>query len=100
MTYYNTNKEIGEQLEESRAKAESQERIIMGYFRRRYKALFTAEDCHKWFSDHTPITSVRRALTNLTKEGLLVKTSAMKEGMYGKQIHCYTLPNGQTSLFD
>ena len=40
---------------------------------------------------NAPITSIRRALTDLTSKGKLVKSSIMKMGPYGKQVHCWKL---------
>jgi len=39
---------------------------------------------------NAPITSVRRAITDLTTEEKLVKTDIMKKGKYGKEVHCWT----------
>ena len=38
-----------------------------------------------------PITSIRRAITDLTNEGKLVKTNSLKKGNYGKKCHCWKL---------
>ena len=38
-----------------------------------------------------PITSVRRAITDLTTEDRLIKTDIMKKGKYGKEVHCWKL---------
>jgi predicted ArsR family transcriptional regulator len=36
-----------------------------------------------------PITSIRRALTNLTRLGYAVKTDEVKKGMYGRNEHVW-----------
>ena len=41
------------------------------------------------YSVKVPITSVRRAMTDLTTEGWLTKTDIMKKGRYGKEVHCW-----------
>jgi|TARA_A100001035_G_scaffold220634_1_gene180709 hypothetical protein len=41
--------------------------------------------------EHWPITSVRRAITNLTTAGELVKTNSTVTGMYGKPEHLWSL---------
>ena len=38
---------------------------------------------------HLPITSIRRALTNLCQKGDILSTG-MKKGTYGKPVHTYT----------
>lgn len=42
--------------------------------------------CAKW-----PITSIRRAITNLTNDGELVKHDRMRMGDYGKDNHTWSL---------
>ena len=39
-----------------------------------------------------PITSIRRAMTNLSNEGHLEKTDDYVFGMYAKREHLWTLP--------
>lgn len=46
-----------------------------------------------------PITSCRRAITNLTKAGALVKLDRMMPGPFGLPEHCWALPQGQGELF-
>ena len=38
---------------------------------------------------NVPLTSIRRAITNLETEGLLEKTNIQKPGVYGKKNHCW-----------
>ena len=99
MSYYNTNKETGEVLEKSREKAKSQEERILKIFNENQKFL-DATDYKTPFilaphsiseSMSIPITSARRALTNLTKAGKLEKTDVMVTGPYGKKTHTWRL---------
>jgi hypothetical protein len=46
-----------------------------------------------------PLTSIRRAMTNLTEDGQLVKTDLQRTGPYGKPEHLWRLPAGQIPLF-
>tara|TARA_R110002020_G_scaffold443766_1_gene655058 strand:- start:42715 stop:42900 length:186 start_codon:yes stop_codon:yes gene_type:complete len=39
----------------------------------------------------SPITSIRRAITELTSKGKLTKLDRMKKGEYGKNCHCWQL---------
>ena len=94
MTYYNTNKETGEVLEKSREKAKSQEERILAFIEKEtrintYKPLTAPH----WIANkfNIPITSARRALTNLTKAGKLEKTDVMVIGPYGKAVHTWRL---------
>ena len=93
--YYNTNKEISTTLKSSRRKARTQEEIILELFKRNPKFHMTPFDIQDALSAlydlDAPITSVRRAITDLTTESQLVKTDIMKKGKYGKEVHCWKL---------
>lgn len=45
-----------------------------------------------------PLTSVRRALSNLTKSGKMIKTTKQTTGPLGRPEYVYTLPMGQLTL--
>ena len=45
-----------------------------------------------------PLPSIRRAMTNLSNEGKLIKTDVKMEGMYGKLEHLWCLPKKQQSF--
>ena len=95
MSYYNTNKETGPTLFESNRKAKSQEDIISRWLRK-YPGYWgtsasTPDYVHKllFHPKGVPVTSIRRAFTNLCKKGVLEKTDKMIEGYYGKKVHTY-----------
>lgn len=54
------------------AKAKRQEDAILQWFRDRPVGTWAPSDLEAWFMSW-PVTSIRRALTNLTGRGLLVK---------------------------
>ena len=96
MTYYNTNKETGETLEKSEVKTKSQEAIIMNYV----EIAYYGNDLVLYMAPHAlkssikdfqnvPLTSIRRAITNLEKIGMLKKTNRMVRGTYGKMVHTW-----------
>lgn len=103
MSYYNTNKERGETLERSERKAQTQEEKILHWMQRFEKEkLWTPEEIHYYvFSERPPLTSVRRAMTNLATRGLIERSKGMKMGKYGKMIHTWRLAsdNPQLELF-
>jgi len=88
--YYNTNNEKGDVLKKSKAKVSRQERMILAMFQsvggRHAPHHVLAQFGHKY-----PITSIRRALTNLADAGLLEKTDHMTMGNYGKMVHTWRL---------
>ena len=92
MTYYNTTNITGEQLKHAWADAKTQEDKIMVLFMKYPETLFMPFEVRgKVFDHNTPVTSVRRALTNLTDAGKLIKTGTQKSGEYEKQCHCWKL---------
>ena len=98
--YFNTNNERGEVLTQSVSRATKQEDVIMDFFRLRPGRRFSPEDVQAWCLSTSPLTSVRRAITNLTDQGKLIKTNQMKKGMYGKNVHTWELAQqGQTKMF-
>lgn len=90
--YYNTNKERGGTLNKSRARAMTQQERIMAYYNDFPGYYCTPDELKRMVLFGAPITSVRRALTNLTDAGLLVKSNHMKMGEHGKMVHTWRLP--------
>jgi hypothetical protein len=76
-------------LPEAREKASVQKGMVLDFFRRRFSMSFTPVNVHEALeSDGSLIllTSVRRSISDLTKEGRLIKCqwSESKPGAYGK----------------
>ena len=87
MTYYNTIKAKGTQLKEWELKALSQEVLIKRFMELNEDLSFTPFEIQDAFLDEDiiwPITSVRRALTNLTKEKAIIKTDELVPGDFGR----------------
>jgi DNA replication protein DnaD len=90
--YYNTNNESGQTLKESKKKTETQEDKILEFFQEfPFLDLNPFDIQHRVFNDSTPITSVRRALTDLSNKGKLIKTNRVVNGIYGKNNHTWKL---------
>ena len=92
--YYNTNKESGKTLRKSRKNSWSQSDIILSIFKQKPKAKFTPEEILKKLQKvhlNYPITSIRRAMSNLKSDGYLEKTDEMKQGDWGKNVHLWKL---------
>lgn len=88
--YYNTTSLFGEELQAEVANAETQDELVMDVFKALkmplspslvYRFLIN----RKFISDRTPITSIRRAITNMAQAGLIVKTGTKVVGIYGKK---------------
>ena len=97
MSYYNTTKETGELLKQSEKKAMTQEKKLRGLFAILVK--MSPSQALKYFPKNTPITSVRRGITNLKNEGYLIKTNIKVPGLYGKPEYIYKRKTGQLEMF-
>jgi len=98
MTYYNTNEETGQTLKDSRGQAKTQEDIILRFFQhypyRSFTPFEVQEEIRILRGKDYPITSVRRAMTDLTSEDRLIKVVSpltMKAGKYGKPNHVWRI---------
>ncbi len=91
MTYYNTNKLQGDDLLSARIRGGKQEEIVLELFIRLKRSLLTPPEVQEWALPEAPLTSVRRAMTDLTKEGYLIKTKVKKTGLYGQPNFCWRL---------
>ena len=94
MSFYNTIDETGEALQRSIRNARTQEEAIYALF------LFKEEPLSpSMVLDQTglncPITSIRRAITNLTLDGKIEKTDDFVMGSYGKHEHLWSLAEGK-----
>jgi hypothetical protein len=93
MSYYNTTTEVGDTLRELSSKALTQSEEVYKFFVERSevcKAYAGPTLVHASFSRY-PITSIRRALSDLTSDGLLVKTPHKCIGAYGRREHLWRL---------
>ncbi len=96
--FHNTVHLEGEELEKQEAKTVKQDQLILDVFKRHSTSKFTAFmvlDLLQTDKPKPPITSVRRAMTNLTKAGYLIKTEERKEERYGVKNYLYTLNNNK-----
>jgi len=91
MSYYNTNKEKYEVLDRSQKKTERQANVILNFFESNPNKLYTPFEVKDTLRLACPITSVRRAITDLENKNKLVKTNLMRQGIYGKQNHTWKL---------
>lgn len=94
MTYYNTTSEKGRQLALYEAQTISQSKRIALYFKKYADRAFTASQIRTdvfGANTVTPLTSVRRALTDLAHMGILTKTNFKRPGVYGRMetLWCY-----------
>lgn len=89
MIYFNTTNESGQLLLDYTAQAKNQDYLVLKVFRRLQRPL-TPSECWAYLTGsgeipmETPITSIRRSITNLTGRMELVKTEEKGKGKYGR----------------
>ena len=97
--YYNTTHLTADQLRAAIESCNRQE-IRVRQLYRQYGDM-TPSQCHEIYGDPmTPLTSIRRAISDLTEKGLLHKTGRMSAGRYGKPEHVWTAAAPSEELFD
>jgi len=97
--FHNTTKEEGAALEDASRKAEGQDQLVLDLFvsRAKFNRALAPSTVHKILvqrhalDSHTPLTSVRRAITNLTNRGLLVRTNEKQKGPFGRPEYLWKL---------
>lgn len=99
MTYHNTTNLSGQQLVRAERKSMSVEKKVLRFFRANPSKDFTPYEVWSALNIPNPVTSVRRAMTNLTlydKE--LVQLEKKRPGIYGAYNYCWKL-KFNTKLF-
>jgi len=93
--FYNTIYLDNDQLTKANAEAMKQEEFITAIFKSNPNKPISPSQIHKVygkdFSKNVPLTSIRRAITNLTEKNILRKTGIMVDGIYGKPEHCWVM---------
>ena len=90
MSYYNTTSEKGQELKNSHSRARTQEEKVYSFFLTYGQPLSPSMVLDK-LNLNCPITSVRRAMTNLTLDSKIIKTDDKVKGIYGKSEHLWRL---------
>jgi len=92
-SFFNTLGITGGRLKDADQKAESQEQKILKHFMFHIHSKFTPEQIKVklYPSEATPLTSIRRALTNLTNKGRLIKLDDFAPSSYGSKQHYWKL---------
>ena len=91
MAYYNTTNETDPQLKENRQKAKTQKDIVLYLFKNNKDRRMSASMVHKLTGLNCPLTSIRRAISDLHAEGVIVKTDVKVSGVYGRAENTWKL---------
>lgn len=90
--FYNTTHMTADELKVRRASANRQNQAILNFFKDNPAGFFTPFEVQQYSGlKSIPITSIRRAINNLTDAGFIVKTDKMRPGEYGAMNHTWTL---------
>lgn len=85
MGYYNTASESEHQLEVFKKKTETQSNKILEFFKDQPMVEYGASRVHlALFGNNTPITSVRRSITDLISDDKLEYSGRKRAGNYGR----------------
>lgn len=89
INFHNTVHIQGTEQEKADCKAYTQDQLVLNFFRNNADQEFTPAEVYKsmlqqkTINELTPITSIRRAICNLTTACYLVKQQTKRPGMYG-----------------
>ena len=95
--YYNTTNENGSLLKVNTKQAENQTELTLSVFQTYPTYTFSADEVWNFLIDNesineqTPLTSIRRAITDLTNEGKIVKTNRKVLGLAGRSTYTWRL---------
>lgn len=90
-SFHNTIHLPGEELRIADKACRHQEEVVIKCFKQSIHALLTPPEVHLMAGQQWPLTSIRRAITNLTKAGKLEKTAVQRKGIYGTLNNCWKL---------
>lgn len=89
--YFNTTSVDGHELRQRRSGARRQQDDVLEFFRRSPGVEFAPHEVHEVVMPDAPLTSTRRAMTNLEQAGYLIKTTTRRLGPYGADSFCWML---------
>jgi len=90
--YYNTTNEKGVELKKNISKANHQNMRVMELFQEDMGSnRYSPSQVMGLALPHAPITSVRRAMSDLTKAGYLTRTQDKIYGIYGRKEYIWKL---------
>jgi hypothetical protein len=71
--------------------AQTQEQLVLAFFQSHPDQSFSPEQIRESVLPSAPLTSARRAITNLTTSGELVRTEGITVGNYGRPVGMWRL---------
>lgn len=89
--FHNTTESRGAELARFELEAATQDEAVAAVYRKHAPFGLSPSQCHRALGTKAPLTSIRRAITNLAKAGVLVKTGEQVRGPFGKPEHRWKL---------
>lgn len=89
--FHNTIQALPSEHREKEKKAINQNEKILELFKENKYTDFTPAEVFLRFGQQIPLTSIRRAMSDLCKAGELVKTENKRKGIYNEINHCWKL---------
>lgn len=93
-SFYQTTPLTSDELKDAITTAKRQDDAVLSIFRRLRNSLLTPSDVHVMLSKYGRKmlkNSVRRSMTTLTGDDLLVKTDTLRKGPHHRGEHCWRL---------
>ena len=94
MTYFNTTRVRGQQLVDYECRTNCQEDAIEDFFRANIGVMVAPHEVQGIIPslERAPLTSIRRAFTNLEHAGVIEKTDVQIEGTMGRPVYLWRKP--------
>lgn len=92
--FYNTTNISGDELKVACKRAASQQALVLDFFQQHPDGMYTASQVYVMLemkAKGVPLTSVRRAMSNLKIMGKLLRTSEKRKGFFGADNYKYML---------
>ena len=98
--YHNTLDAAGASLKIYKAIAQGQDMLVLEFMQHNRRIEFNCEDIKRHVLPRAPVTSARRALSNLFRDGFIINTGKVS-GHYNRPVHLWRLTDqsGQSELF-
>jgi predicted ArsR family transcriptional regulator len=98
--HYNTTGLQGQALKDSKSRASTQEALILMLLEAKNRPMSPSEifDVTNAQGLEWPITSIRRAMTNLTISAKLIKCERQRPGLYGRPEHLWQLSSASQDV--
>jgi len=89
VSYHNTTDSVGAEFRRYAVKAATQEKQLLELFAISPERSYTPSEAVSATWLNAPLTSIRRAISNLTAAGELEKTAEQRPGPYGRPEYCW-----------